>query len=158
MKNLVLLLATLWFALPARARLGETQAKVTERYGKPTQVYRDVKGRTGYIYRFDGYLVMVQYIDGISHSEIYAKENDAELNEKELDSILAANASGEKWQEIPNATMTKASGPGWRGWVILRTGALSAYGPSEINDKKFQHAISVGTRAYSEQTKALDRR
>lgn len=143
-------------AVSAQARLGDVETKVAQRYGTPIQIYRDVKGRIGHIHRFNGYIIMVQYLDGISQSEVYAKEDDAQLTDSDMQAILSANASGEKWQEIPAATMVKASGPGWRGWVILRTRALSAYGPSVINHKQFQHAISVGTHAYNEQNKALD--
>jgi hypothetical protein len=114
MKTITSLLAALFLAASAHARLGDTQAKVTERYGKPVQVYRDVKGRTGYIHRFDGYLIMVQYIDGISQSEVYARENDAELNDTELDAIHAANAQGGQWQKIPKP-ITTADGSVMRG-------------------------------------------
>lgn len=157
MKTLTFLLVMLCLALPAEARLGDTQAKVAERYGKPVQVYRDVKGRIGNVYHSDGYFIMVQYIDGISQSEVYAKENDAELTESTLDAILSANASGEKWEKIPKP-ITKADGSVYRGWVILRTRALSVYGPSMISDRQFRHAISVSTGAYVEQNKALDQR
>lgn len=158
MKTLAIFLTTLCLAVSADARLGDTAAKVTERYGKPSQTYRDVKGRIGYIHRSDGWIILVHYIDGISQSEVYAKENDAELTESELQAKLSAKASGDKWEEMPKAIVTKTSGPGWRAWVIRRTRAMSAYGPSTINDKPFHHAISVGTRDFNEQNKALDRR
>ncbi len=140
----------------AYARLGETEDQIAERYSKPIQVYRDVKGRTGHIHRSEGYIIMVQYIDGVSQSEVYAKEDDSAMTEAELNKILASNASGDKWQEIPAATLAKAGVLGTRMWTISRIRALSAYGPSVINQKEYQHAISVGTHAYNEQNKALD--
>lgn len=158
MKTLVILFTIICLTDSADARLGDTAAKITERYGKPIQIYRDVKGRVGHIHHSDGWIVLVEYIDGISQSEVYAKEDDAELHESELQAKLTANASGDKWEEIPKAVVAKASGARWRAWIIRRTRAMSAYGPSTINDKRFHHAISVGTHAYNEQNKALDRR
>ncbi len=158
MKTLSFVIATLCLAPLADARLGDTAAKVVERYGQEIAVYRDIKGRTGHIYRSNGFIILVQFIDGISHSEVYAKEDDTELTESEIQAVLSANAASDKWEKIPESTIAKSGSTGWRGWVILRTGALSAYGPSTINDRRFHHAISVGTRAYNEQNKTLDRR
>ncbi len=157
MKILISFIATVCLALSAEARLGDTQAKVTERYGKPVEVYRDVKGRTGYIYRSDGYRIVVEYINDISQSEVYVKENDAEFTESELNTILSANAQNEKWEEWKKPTKP-VNGSTYRSWVIRRTLTLSAYGPCIINGKQFQHAHSVGTRAYNEQNNALDKR
>ncbi len=140
------------------ARLGDTATKVEERYGKPVEIYRDVKGRIGHVHRSDGWIVLVHYIDGVSQSEVYAKEGDAELSDSELQAKLSANASGGKWEEVPKSIVTRACGPGWRAWAITRTRAMGAYGPCTINDRHFQHAISVGTHVYNEQNKALDRR
>lgn len=140
----------------AHARLGDTEAKIVEQYGKPIETYRDVKGRIGHIHNFDGYIISVEYIDGISQSEVYARRNDAPLTEAQLQQILSANAAGEKWEEISQEVLLKAAGPGWRGWVIRRSKAMSAYGPSIINNSPFKHAISVGTSAYNDQNNALN--
>src|SRR5437667_7559573 len=120
MKTLATLLTILCLAVSAEAYLGDTAAKVTERYGKPIQIYRDVKGRIGHIHRSDGWIILVEYIDGTSQSEVYAKEDDAELTESELQARLSANASSDKWEEIPKSMiiMTKASGAGLaRAWI-----------------------------------------
>jgi hypothetical protein len=156
MKTSTHFLALMSIVPTCEARLGDTPATVAERYGQAVQVFRDVKGRTGHIHRSDGYVVLVEYLDGISQSEVYAKPNDDALTESEIQTLLRANASSDKWQEIPAATVHKAAGPGWRGWTILRTRALSAYGPSIINETQYRHALSVGTRAYNEKNKALD--
>lgn len=157
-KTLEVLFAIICLTMSAEARLGDTAAKITERYGEPIQIYRDVKGRIGHIHRSSGWIVLVQYIDGISQSEVYAKGDDAELNESELRSKLSENVSGDKWEEIPKSVVTKASGAGWRAWIVRRARRMSAYGPSTINDRRFHHAISFGTRFYNEQNQALDRR
>ena len=95
----VVLFTTVIWPSSTTARLDETQIKIVARYGEPVDVYRDVKGRTGYIHHSGGYLIMVQYIDGISQDEVYAKEDDAELTQLEIDSILAANAQGRNGSE-----------------------------------------------------------
>lgn len=156
MKTFTMLLMLHCLTISAEARLGDTPAKVAERYGKSTEIYQDVKGRISHIHHSDGWIIMVQYIGGTSQSEIYTKENDAALTESELQAKLSANTSGDKWEEIPKSIVTKASGPGWRMWLISRTGTMSAYGPCLINDRQFHHAISVGTRAHQEQNKILD--
>jgi hypothetical protein len=144
-------------ASSAQARLGETLAQITERYGQPTETYRDVKGRLSYIYRYDDYRIMVQYIDGISHNEVYVKLDDSELSDSDMEGLLKANAQGGKWEKYPHP-ITTSDGSVMRGWVILQSGSLSVYGPSEINDKQYRHALSISTHAYVEQNKALDAR
>jgi hypothetical protein len=157
MKLFALVSAAILIALPSEARIGETQAKITDRYGKPVQIYRDVKGRTSYIHHFEGYLIVVQYVEGVSASENYAKLNDAELTESDMDGILAANAAGEKWTKYPKP-VTSAEGLVMRAWVTDRTHAIAMHGQSEINDKTYRNAISVSSRPYIEENKRLDER
>jgi len=131
--------------------LSETPDQIATRYGAPVKSYQDVKGRLGHLYRSEGYVIMVQFLQGRSQTEVYAKENDDELSQAELAVIMAANAFGEKWEKVPK----KVSGEsGVEGWVILSAGAFCIYGPSVIYDRPFQHAVSVSTHAYLEHDKS----
>ena len=61
MKTITLMLMIFGFAASAEARLGESVAKIAERYGRPLQTFRDIKGRASYIYHYAGYMIMVRY-------------------------------------------------------------------------------------------------
>jgi TPR repeat protein len=131
--------------------LGETPDQIANRYGAPVKSYQDIKGRFGHLYRSEGYQIMVQFLEGRSHAEVYTKQNDAEFSQGELDAIMSANSAGDSWQKVPNE-ISKSSGV--TGWVILRTRTFCIYGPCTLNDQSFQHAVSVSTPAHLEHDKS----
>jgi len=127
--------------------LGGTPDQITSRHGLTLKAYQDIKGRLGHLYRSEEYQIMVQFLEGCSHLEIYTKAGDQEFSDAELNAIMSANSSEEQWEKVP-ANIGKGSGMG--GWVILRTGTFCIYGPSLVNDQSFQHAVSVSTRGHFE--------
>jgi len=127
-----------------------TPQQLAQQYGEPISSYRDMHGRVGTFYRVQGYLIMVQLLDGVSQSEVYVKETDEPLLEPEIAAILKANAYGEEWESLSKVS------PDLKGWFIRKTGAMSMVGPTFLNDRRYQNAISVGTYQYNQHTKALN--
>jgi hypothetical protein len=137
----------------AHTVLGNPQSKVEEQLGKSDESFRDLNGRISQLHHWNGYIVMVRYIDGSAQNAVFAEETDSELSELEINSFLEANAQGNKWERM-TTPITADDGTAMRGFVIRGTGSLSFYGRSIINRKPFQHAISVSTSAYVELIKA----
>ena len=142
------------FAVSLVANVGDTPAQIEASYGKPVEIYRDVKGRMSYIHHIGEYAVVVQYLAGISQSELFYRKDDGVLTEAVMQKFRKSNSGGQVWQEIPADVLIKMRGPGWRVWVT-EARSISAYGPAEINDRQYHHVISVGTRAYNEENKRL---
>ncbi len=86
-------------ASSAPARIGETEAQIEKRYGKAvfTFSHGSELPRKGYI--ASGFRITVTYIDGVSQAEDYHKPDEAKLSQTEIDTLLAANASGSTWTE-----------------------------------------------------------
>jgi hypothetical protein len=117
MKLFYCVTALLLFAASAFARIGETEAQIEARYGKPTKnVTASEFALTGVtrMYKSAGFEIVVTFVDGKSGSEYFSKGSYGKLDQSEVDTILAANAG--KWAEI------KADHPlyNWRSqrWIL----------------------------------------
>src|SRR5882672_1370325 len=93
--GLLLLLALIAPALPSLANIGESEAAVTERYGKsfgeiPTNTFGIVNG-----YIAGGYVVGVKFVDGVSEMEMFSKGNQADMPASEIDRLLKKNSPGD---------------------------------------------------------------
>ena len=84
-----------------RASVGETEAQISTRYGKP--IYREhgvLKKLRVYGYTFKkSYEVLVQFVNGVSQWENYSVDGHA-LSAKEVQMFLAMNSGGEALAEI----------------------------------------------------------
>ncbi len=101
---LVALAATLLVALPASARIGETESQVEKRYGKPVETLRNESGLHRK-YAFRGFTVLVSFQSGVSAMEQYQKKDLAVITPTETVQLLAANSNGGKWTD-PELTDT----------------------------------------------------
>lgn len=90
--------------LSAQARIGETEAQCTVRYGKPL-VRNDNHGLVTLLYDFSGFRVAVAILDGTSQAEGYSKLADGEpIAASEIQHLLEVNSAGRKWKsEKPTA-------------------------------------------------------
>ena len=73
MKTVPLLILTSGFCLCANsthARVGETEAQVDHRYGKPAGKWDDYLGYKK-LYHWHGFDVMVTFLDGVSQREMF---------------------------------------------------------------------------------------
>ena len=78
----------------AFARIGETEAQIEKRYGKPTPSSSPTKG---YFYR--DLFIIVTFDNGVSGIETYEKRDGALMSAGEIRQLLDANGDGTKWQE-----------------------------------------------------------
>jgi len=88
-------------ASSAFARIGETEAQIEARYGKPVVTFSKGKERPRKGYLSAGFRITVSYLDGVSASEIYQKPDQSKLSQTEIDTLLAANSGGGTWAESP---------------------------------------------------------
>jgi hypothetical protein len=78
----------------AFARIGETEAQIKKRYGKPTPSSSSTKG---YFYR--DLFIIVDFDNGVSRIETYGKRDGTSMSAAEIRQLLDANGDGTKWQE-----------------------------------------------------------
>jgi hypothetical protein len=86
--------ALLLVGATAFARIGETEAQIQKRYGKPTSSSPWTKG-----YFYNGFFIIVTFDNGVSGIETYEKRNGAPMSPVEIRQLLDANGDGTKWQE-----------------------------------------------------------
>jgi hypothetical protein len=78
----------------AFARIGETEAQIEKRYGKPTPSSSSTKG-----YFYKNLFIIVAFDNGVSGIETYEKRGGASMSAGEIRQLLDANGDGTKWQE-----------------------------------------------------------
>jgi hypothetical protein len=84
-------------ALPAFARIGETEQQIEARYGKSERIDTKALLLLTKIYRVGDLRVTVSFIDGISECEYFVKR-DGKLTDQEVDVLLKANSiDGKQW-------------------------------------------------------------
>lgn len=108
-----LLVASIFFvALTAitSARIGESEAQLTTRYGKsigdvPTQAFGTVRG-----FLSQRYLVGVAFVNGVSDMEMFSKADQSELTPQELEDFMKFHGEGIGWRPF------LADQIGWKRW------------------------------------------
>ena len=76
----------------AFARIGETEAQIEKRYGRPTSGSRWTK-----TYSNKNFFVIVTFDNGVSGIETFQKRNDSPMARAEIEKLLEANDDGSKW-------------------------------------------------------------
>lgn len=135
MKNL--LCAAVVFAaliMTALARIGETEAQITARYGQsigdiPTEAFGKVRG-----FMEPGYLVGVAFVDGLSDMEMFSKNDQSEMSASEIENFLKTNGAGD-WKA------EETGKPNWKRWRRDDNALVALYDTARhflyINSKKF---------------------
>src|SRR5947209_1420650 len=137
------LLAVLITAAACRvcvANVGESEAAVTERYGKtfgeiPTSSFGVVNG-----YIAGGYVIGVKFVDGVSEMEMFSKGNQSDLAASEIDRVLKKNSLGDWKAELTGK-------PHWRRWRRDDGSVVALYDAARhflyINSKTFYEVKGV---------------
>jgi hypothetical protein len=132
MKKLGLILLAIVCAVSSGwALLGEDEAAVDHRYGKPVNQTANVEQeKQTRIYEYDGYRVVVTLEHGHSTSEGFFKLGGAgSFAEGSIRELLQEHAAGQTWRELPTPNKVRL-------WV--RQGAIATYGEE---DGKPQFAV-----------------
>ena len=81
-------------SVTAFARIGETEAQIEKRYGKPK--FNSSSTRS---YFYKALSIIVAFDNGVSGIETYEKRDGALMSAGEIRQLLNANGDGTKWQE-----------------------------------------------------------
>lgn len=103
MKAILLLLA---LAAPAFGRVGETAEQIGERLGAPTLNTEKLDlppGTEIYDYHRNGFLIHVYFANGKSEREVYIKEDEGYISDKEA--LALRDAYGKRWQPSSESTV-----------------------------------------------------
>ena len=97
---LTIILFGLVSVAPAHARIGETEAQIQKRYGKPLKVIGDSPAQRAITYRVHTYYVLVVFLDGKSECETYAKQDGGPFSSDEVRILLQNNSDGKGWTDM----------------------------------------------------------
>ncbi len=111
--RLVIVLLISACGLTLHARLGETEAELIQRFGKPTLTGKDTIIAQGQIiplgvshtFKQDDWLIMVTVIDDRCAKIKYYHRG--EWTEEQFQTVLTANAQGAKWKDISTPASSK---------------------------------------------------
>jgi len=135
-------------ATVALARIGETEAQIETRYGRPIKIFPaaastlKLPGSTIKVYKTGDVGVVVVFFNGFSGSERYLKASRGKLTLSEIEAILAANGGQKEWSE----TERKPSMTSWSlNDLIARFDKTD--GHLVISSKKFLDAMHAADKA-----------
>jgi hypothetical protein len=102
MKTLSLVIVYLVLArAPIYARIGESLAQLTERFGPPFATIPLPAGGESVIFKFKGVSIAVIVFNGRSASERYdVPDGRPAFSQIDADVILGANSSGKQWKPV----------------------------------------------------------
>src|SRR5436309_126023 len=92
----------LWIALAVTgfARIGENEKEIEARYGKAGKVLGDHGNVHEVGYASSGFVILVDYVNGISQREGFANPDTSPLSHAKIEQILAMSApEGATWKE-----------------------------------------------------------
>jgi len=121
MKSTVLfIIASLLLAANASfARIGENEAQVDDRYGKPAGKWDDYLGYKK-LYHWRGFNVMVTFLDGVSQREMFDKAGLTHRAEKSLGKYAGVGKNGVIYDAKSGAYTTQ---PFEEKYIAARTAA-----------------------------------
>jgi hypothetical protein len=86
----------------ARAALWQTRAQVNATYGQPVRRCEDPPGYVFWLYRFRRMDVLVTFVRGRSHREVFYRARTESLTKGEVRFLLRANSAGHSWRQSRN--------------------------------------------------------
>lgn len=109
----LILICSLFLTSSAFARLGETEAEMNARFGKPTSRSKHSIITQGAIrevgpalhYRQDDWIIQANLVDGRCVAISYSKRGD--WTEDQIQLVLGSNSQGAAWTETTNPSIKK---------------------------------------------------
>jgi hypothetical protein len=136
--TLVFLTAILTFT-QAQARIGETEAQIEARYGKPAEISDKDKLFKTALYHFGGMevFVFISRSTGLSELEEFNKASGEKFSDNEIALIMQANAAGKTWKLVEDADFTK------KQWWLSDESVAAVSRPSEKTVTLYSKAMAV---------------
>lgn len=164
-----MILVSVIIPIGAFARLGETEAECTKRYGKPVnapystnlmQRLNDrahggtylstlridgfLSGASNVVYEYDGWRIRVGFLDGkaerIEYQKIAEKGGSWSINDEEIDAILVAEGGGSRSNYVSKIGDVWIDG-GRRGEYSIPHGEWFEAPLADSYDKKFKKTL-----------------
>ena len=107
MRRFLVVITVFSLTAQALARVGESVKQIEARYGKPQRVLSEHGTYRNIGYGFRGFMVGVEFLDGISRREGFARPDLPKLSERDVQDILSLAAG-------PALTWTTLEGPRWK--------------------------------------------
>jgi hypothetical protein len=125
--------AALFTSPNAFARIGETEAQIEARYGKPLVHDTPAGSLRTFGYRKGAMQIGVFFLEGKSAAELYSNLDKSTLSETEISTVLDANSFDGKWVKSPSVPM----------WKLDPAGFVAMLGPRG-------QTLMICTKAYIE--------
>jgi hypothetical protein len=137
-KQIGIVIALLMFCGSVKARIGETEAQITARYGQsigdiPTETFGAVRG-----FALPGFVVGVKLMNGTSAMEMLSKNDQSETNPSEIEALLKKHGADMPWK------VDRFDKPDWKRWRT-QDGSLVA-----VYDER-RHFLYVNSKQFYEQ-------
>ena len=116
---LILFVSLILTANASFAKIGESEAQVDDRYGKPAGKWDDYLGYKK-LYHWRGYNVMVTFFDGVSQREMFDKAGLTHRAEKSLGKYAGLGKNGVIYDTSSGVYTTK---PFEEKYIAARTAA-----------------------------------
>jgi hypothetical protein len=123
-----LILALLLAVNQLRASLGETEAEVTAKYGKPIVLENGRTDRESKkLYDHDGYRITVKFLDGKSGYEEYTKDDliNIHFSDDEIRALLISNCLGLQWNRLRSTEKEPTMEKNWELRIPEKTVAVA---------------------------------
>jgi hypothetical protein len=129
----------------AWARIGETEAQITARYGQsigdiPTESFGPTRG-----FALAGFVVGVKLVDGKSAMEMISKNDQSTMTDQEIQGLLKKHGAEMQWN------VDRFDKPNWKRWRSQDDSLIAVY------DTK-RHFLYVNSKQfYDQQGKTMNR-
>jgi hypothetical protein len=125
MKRTLLLIIISSIALSAQTfgALGNSTEQIADLFGKPVnQGTPDKRGITTNMYEKGNYVILVQFLKGLSLAESYTRVDKLELSEKEISAFLEGSGNERSWNKQPSKMAWERSDHKARAWYQTLSG------------------------------------
>jgi len=125
MKQTWLLVVVSIVALSAQALggLGNSTDQIADLFGKPVdEGSPDKRGITTNMYEKGNYVILVQFLNGLSLAESYTRVDKQELSEKEISAFLEGSSNERAWIKAADKQAWERSDHKARAWYQTLSG------------------------------------
>lgn len=125
MKKTWSLSVALSLALSAKifGALGNSEEQIADLFGQPLNTGKpDLRGITTNVYEKGNYVILVQFLKGLSLAESYTRLDKQELSEKEISAFLEGSSNQRPWQKDPEKKEWERSDHKARAWYQTLSG------------------------------------